>query len=109
MKTKKTKKPTLKTKLQKKAEKMQKIEDAAMATAPKSVSVRDAADRSGIAVFPWYSRTFGKTGARRVSVDAWFNDGYDNETVGVEINDPAKIRELAAGLIAAAEWLEETV
>jgi len=89
--------------------KAEKMRDAAMATAPKELSIRDASNCTGILVIPWYCAFAKKENTRVVSIESWFNDGENDETVGVEMNDPAKIRELAAGLIAAAEWLEETV
>lgn len=100
----KTKKKT-KTKRLTKAE---LIESEAMATAPDCVEIQDKSECSGVSVRPWYARFYGKgkTGARRISLDAWFHDGFDSEAVGVELDNPAKIRELAAALLDAAEWLE---
>lgn len=89
--------------------KAEKMRDAAMATAPKELSIRDASNCTGILVIPWYCAFAKKENTRVVSIESWFNDGENNESIDMQIRDASQLRKLAASLTAAAEWLEETV
>lgn len=56
-------------------------------------------------VTPWFSTAVPKGGKRRVSVSSFSNDSM-SEVVVIDFEDTAKVREVAAALIAAADWID---
>ena len=83
--------------------KLEKNINEALNTIPDDVSTETLG--CILEVTPWFCTTVTKGGKRRVSVSSSLNDST-GEVVVADFEDTAKVREVAAALIAAADWMD---
>jgi hypothetical protein len=83
--------------------KLERNINEALNTIPDDVSLETLG--SALEVTPWFCTVAPKGGKRKVSVSTFPNDST-GEVIVVDFEDTAKVREVAAALIAAADWMD---